>query len=127
TVARRPGQRAVSDRASDTKTRCPVDWRQAQRFTQHLHGYAETEWRLIHPKHGTRRFWGDLNDVTDPRHPRLARLQNLNAAGFNVYQVVNRPNLEARRRVLDLGLSTRDEDIADATALFVEIDREESR
>src|SRR5690606_21895575 len=41
--------------------------------------------------------------------------------------VVNRPNLEARRRVLDLGLSTRDEDIADATALFVEIDREESR
>lgn len=104
-----------------------VNWREAQRFTQLLHGMAETEWRLIHRSRGTRHMYGDLNRIGDPLHPRLAKLQDLNAAGFNVYQVVNRPSREARRRVLKLGKGTRDQDIADVTALFVEIDRDEQR
>lgn len=113
-----------------------VDWRQAQRFTQLLHGRRETEWRLIpnesvprlpNGRLDVRHLWGDLNDVSDPTHPRLRALERLNVAGWNAYQVVNQPSQAARRRVVKLGKGVRDQDITEVTALFVEIDRPEER
>lgn len=115
------------DGRSNGQSALTVDWRQAQRFTQLLHGQAETEFRFIHPDGRVKHLWGDLNDVSDPDHPRLRFMEQLNRKGYNVYQVVNRPSEEGRRRVLKLGKGVRDQDIAEISALFVEIDREDPR
>ena len=92
-------------------------------------GVEPTEWRAIRGK-ATRSSVGTLDEVED-------ELVRLNREGFSIYAVVNRIRaeaLEALRAGRPVRASsngkpqwaTADQDIVAATALFVEIDREET-
>jgi hypothetical protein len=105
----------------------PIDWGQANHFHELIHGDLETEYRLINATGRTISKWGDLLDVNDPTHPALAELQRLNDAGYGAYAVINHPDPTVADRIRAGKGSTGDDDITAATALFVDIDREETR
>jgi|GEM_PF-5019477 len=105
----------------------PVDWQQARRFHELLHGQAETEYRFIKPGGGRPEHrWGDLLDVTDPQHPALLDLQNLNDQGYGVYAVINHVDPAVAAKIHAGRGGATDSDITEATALFVDVDREEA-
>jgi len=103
-----------------------VDWQQASHFHGLIHGDLETEFRLINPSGKTVSRWGDLIDVTNPDHPALTDLQRLNDNGYGAYMVINSPDPAVAAKIREGKGSTGDQDIAAATALFVDIDRDES-
>src|SRR5690606_35632280 len=102
-------------------------WRQASRFLTLIHGDAETELRFIKPGNPSISMWGDLLDVTDPGHEALVTMQRLNDAGYGAYAVINGPDPAVAARIHAGKGSTGDNDITDATALFVDVDREEDK
>lgn len=105
----------------------PVDWRQASRFHELLHGTAETEYRFIKPGGGRPEHrWGDLLDTTDPNHPALVDLQRLNDDGYGAYMVINHVDPAVATKIHDGRGGATDTDILEATALFVDVDRQET-
>ena len=110
------------------KQQLPTNWADAQRYLQLIHQNAETELRFIKPGKPTLSFWGDLNDISNPEHPALQELTRLNSLGYGAYAVINKANPEAGvpDRIAKGDGSTRDEDILQANAVFVELDAAET-
>lgn len=103
----------------------PIDWQQASRFHQHIHGPNETEYRFIKPGRPTIHKWGDLLDVTNPHHQALADMQRLNDDGYGVYIVINHVDPTVATKIKEGRGGATDTDITTPTALFVDIDRDE--
>lgn len=112
-------------------TMLETDWRQASRFYRLLHGDAPTEFRFIKRGSPTISLWGDLidADTLDPNHRTLKRMTRLNSDGYGAYMVINTPNptIGHQKIVIDGNGSITDADILTSTALFVELDRDETR
>lgn len=109
------------------KPQHPIDWTQASRFHQLIHDQNETEYRFIKPGKPSISKWGDLLDVTDPTHPALTDMQRLNDNGYGAYMVINQPHPNTATKIHAGKGSTNDDDIQAATALFVDIDRDETK
>jgi len=103
----------------------PVDWGEAQRFHELIHGSRETEFRLLKPDAQPVRMWGSLNIAGDQLVPLQAALQRLNSDRYGVFAVVNTPHPQCKARIAANGSSVRDADIIGVNALFVELDGHE--
>lgn len=123
TAPRKPRRRQAAS------PRHPVDWRQAQRYHELLHGTNQTEYRFIKPGAHPEHRWGDLTTATNtpPDHPALADLQTLNDNGYGAYAVVNTPHETIGAKIHEGRGGATDTDITTPTALFVDVDREEPK
>lgn len=101
-------------------TDAKINAKAARRYHDLLHGANGTEYRLIKPGERPRSYWVDALDSD-----ALKELARLNRRGYGIFAVVNTPGEGVAEKVRDERGGATDDAIAGATALFVDIDRDE--